>query len=266
MLDHHHHHQPAHVERAAGADGGVQLLSQSGAARQDHLDRRCDQRRAPRLGHRRRLVRPRVQGLRLRVPGAQGAHRHVARAVEIVRSMWTQPHTIYEGKYYRLQGAQCDPKPLQQPHPPIWIGGGGEQLTLRVVARLADRANFGGKPDDWARKAEILKQHCKDVDRDYDEIVKTTGGEVYVRETEEELAADFKGSLWGEPFEVYRENNLAGTPEQVCEKIQAYVDRGCTGFCALEQRLSLRQDAAALRREGDARVPLSPSGTVAPQA
>ena len=150
--------------------------------------------------------------------------------VEIVRSMWTQPHTIYEGRYYNLQGAQCDPKPLQDPHPPIWIGGGGEQLTLRVVARHADRSNFGGRPDEWAHKAEVLKGHCKDVGRDYDEIVKTISGEVYIRETEEELEADWKGSLWGEPFEAYRAGNLVGTPEQVCEKIQAYLDRGCTGF------------------------------------
>jgi F420-dependent oxidoreductase-like protein len=150
--------------------------------------------------------------------------------VEIVRSMWTQAHTVYEGRYYNLQGAQCDPKPLQDPHPPIWIGGGGEQLTLRVVARHADRANFGGRPDEWAHKAEVLKGHCKDVGRDYDEIVKTISGEVFVRETEAELEADWKGSLWGEPFDAYRAGNLAGTPEQVCEKIQAYIDRGCTGF------------------------------------
>jgi F420-dependent oxidoreductase-like protein len=151
-------------------------------------------------------------------------------AVEIVRSMWTQAHTIYEGRYYNLQGAQCDPKPLQDPHPPIWIGGGGEQLTLRVVARLADRANFGGKPDEWARKAEILKRHCKEVGRDYDEIVKTISGEIYVRETEDELQADWPGSLWTDSLDVHRESNLAGTPEQVCEKIQAYLDLGCTGF------------------------------------
>ena len=54
--------------------------------------------------------------------------------VEIVKSMWTAPDTIYEGRFFKLAGAQCDPKPVQQPHPPIWIGGGGEQLTLHVVA------------------------------------------------------------------------------------------------------------------------------------
>ena len=150
--------------------------------------------------------------------------------VEIVRSMWTEPDTTYAGTYYELDGAQCDPKPLQSPHPPIWIGGGGEQLTLRVVARHADVANFGGKPHEWQHKAEVLKQHCKDVGRDYDEIRKTISGEVLIRETEAELEEIGSLSLWREPFESWRAGNLVGTPEQVCEKLQAYIDLGCTGF------------------------------------
>jgi F420-dependent oxidoreductase-like protein len=93
--------------------------------------------------------------------------------VEIVRSMWTEAETTYDGKYYKLERANCDPKPLQQPHPPILIGGGGEQLTLRVVARVGDRSNFGGTPEQFTHKCEVLKGHCKDVGRDYDEIEKT---------------------------------------------------------------------------------------------
>jgi len=150
--------------------------------------------------------------------------------VEIVKSMWTEAETTYDGRYYSLQRAHCDPKPLQQPHPPVWIGGGGEQLTLRVVARHADVANFGGKPHEWAHKAEVLKNHCKDVGRDYDEIRKTISGELFVRETEAEIEAAGTKSLWGEPLESWRAGNLVGTPEQVAEKLQAYVDLGCTGF------------------------------------
>ena len=62
--------------------------------------------------------------------------------VEIVKSMWTNAETTYDGKYYRLDRANCDPKPLQK-LPPVWIGGGGEKLTLRVVAQHADVSNFG---------------------------------------------------------------------------------------------------------------------------
>ena len=151
-------------------------------------------------------------------------------AVEIVRSMWTEPETTYDGRYYQLRRANCDPKPLQRPHPPVLIGGGGEQLTLRVVARLADRSNFGGKPHEFAHKCEVLKQHCKEVGRDYDEIEKTMSGEVFVRETEAELVAAGSKSLWGEPLESWREGNLVGTPDQVAEKIQRYVELGCTSF------------------------------------
>jgi F420-dependent oxidoreductase-like protein len=151
-------------------------------------------------------------------------------AVEIVKSMWTERETTYEGRYYRTVRANCDPKPLQQPHPPVWIGGGGEQLTLRTVARHADCSNFGGKPEEWARKAEILKGHCAAVGRDYDTIRKTWSPEVFIRSTEAEVKAAGSRSLWGEPVESWRAGNLVGTPEQVAEKVQRYVELGCTGF------------------------------------
>ena len=150
--------------------------------------------------------------------------------IEIVRSMWTERDTTYQGKYYNLHRAQCDPKPIQHPHPPILVGGGGEQLTLRVVARLADRSNFGGKPHEFAHKCEILKGHCADVGRDYDEIEKTISGEVLIRETEAELEEIGSLSMWQEPFEPWREGNLIGTPEQVCEKLRTYIDLGATSF------------------------------------
>ena len=151
-------------------------------------------------------------------------------SVEIVRSMWTQPETTYDGRYYSLVRANCDPKPLQRPHPPIWIGGGGEQLTLRVVARLADCSNFGGKPDEWARKREILKGHCSAVGRDEDTIRKTWSPEMFIRETQAEVDAAGTRSLWGEAAPGWRAGNLVGTPEQVAEKVAAYVAMGCTGF------------------------------------
>ncbi len=151
-------------------------------------------------------------------------------AVEIVRSMWTQPETTFDGRYYHLQRANCDPKPLQQPHPPIWIGGGGEQLTLRVVARHADCSNFGGSPEQWAHKREVLRGHCAEVGRDPSAIRMTWSPEVFIRATEAEVEAAGTRSLWNEPFESWRDGNLVGTPEQVCEKVQAYVALGCEGF------------------------------------
>jgi F420-dependent oxidoreductase-like protein len=150
--------------------------------------------------------------------------------VEIVKAMWTEPKTTYEGKYYGVNGARCDPKPVQRPHPPILIGGAGEKLTLRLVAELADRSNFSDGLDAFAAKCEVLKAHCKAVGRDYDEIEKTTEGDVLIRETEAEVQALGYRGVYGESPEEWAANNFVGTPEQVCEKVKGFVDLGCRGF------------------------------------
>ena len=149
--------------------------------------------------------------------------------VEIVKAMWSEPETTYTGEHYAVTGAHCDPKPLQRPHPPILIGGGGEQITLRIVAQHADRSNFGGGLEPFAHKCEVLKGHCTKVGRDYDEIVKTVPGEVFIRDTEAEVRAEASPSF-GQPFEAWAKANLVGTPEQVAAKVQAYLDLGAGGF------------------------------------
>ncbi|MDH3292830.1 MAG: LLM class F420-dependent oxidoreductase [Acidimicrobiia bacterium] len=156
--------------------------------------------------------------------------RMMSETVEIVTRMWSEPDVDYEGRHYTLKGAQCDPKPLQQPRPKVLIGGAGEQLTLRVVARLADASNFGGKPHEFAHKCEVLKDHCAAVGRDYDEIQKTWSPEIFIRETEAEIKAAGTQSMVGEPMDSWAAGNLVGTPDQVAAKIKAYVDMGCTGF------------------------------------
>jgi F420-dependent oxidoreductase-like protein len=163
-------------------------------------------------------------------PSAKVRIGQLREAVEIVKLMWSEAEATYDGTYFSVKRANCDPKPLQQPHPPVLIGGGGEQLTLRVVARHADRANFGGKPEEFAHKTEVLKRHCKDVGRDYDEIEKTWSPEVYVRETEQEIEEGGSRSFWGEPLDSWAAGNLVGTPEQVAEKVRTYMDLGCTSF------------------------------------
>jgi F420-dependent oxidoreductase-like protein len=150
--------------------------------------------------------------------------------VEIVTRMWSEPDATYEGRFFSIDGAQCDPKPLQQPRPEVLIGGGGEQLTLNVVARLADASNFGGKPHEFTHKCEVLQGHCRDVGRDYDEITRTWSPEVFIRESEAEIVEGGTRSFVGEPYESWHAGNLVGTPEQVAEKVQQYVDLGCGAF------------------------------------
>src|SRR4029453_11471915 len=149
--------------------------------------------------------------------------------VEVVRSLWTEPDTTYTGKWFQLEAPQGDPTPLPQPPPPLPIGGAGEQLTLRVVARLADRSNFGGNPEEFAHKCDVLRRHCDAVGRDYDEIEKTWSAEIFVRETEADVRA-IGGSTFGEPFDSWQAGNLVGTPEQVIDKIGRYREMGVTSF------------------------------------
>src|SRR5205809_2874455 len=92
-------------------------------------------------------------------------------SVQIIRSLWTQPRTTFEGKHYRLQDAVAEPKPMQQPHPPIWIGGSGPKRTLRITAEYADVWNAaGGSPEEVSASSAILDQHCADVGRDPSQI------------------------------------------------------------------------------------------------
>lgn len=151
-------------------------------------------------------------------------------AVEIVLSMWSQPETTYTGRWYQTHRANCDPKPLQQPRPPVWIGGGGEQLTLRVVARHADFANFGGKPDEFAHKCRVLDAHCESVGRDPASVRRTWSPEVFIRDTEAELRDGQRLSTRSEPYEAWKAGNLVGTPDEVAEKVAVYRALGCSGF------------------------------------
>jgi F420-dependent oxidoreductase-like protein len=103
--------------------------------------------------------------------------------VQIIRSLWTQPRTTFEGKHYRLQDAVAEPKPVQQPHPPIWIGGSGPKRTLRLAAQYADVWNAaGGSPQDVAASSAILDQHCADVGRDPGQIRRSVQFRVDVAE------------------------------------------------------------------------------------
>ncbi len=104
-------------------------------------------------------------GMPLYAPGER--IRRLGEACEIARRLFTQHLTDFDGRYYQLKEARCEPKPVQNPYPPFVIGGGGEQLTLRVVARYADVWNFAGGPvETFLHKVEILREHCAAIGRD----------------------------------------------------------------------------------------------------
>ncbi len=108
-------------------------------------------------------------GIPLYAPGER--IRRLGEACEIIRQLWTQHLTDFEGRYYQLKEARCEPKPIQKPYPPFVIGGSGEQLTLRVVAQYADIWNaMPATVEDFRHKLDVLHGHCAAVGRDPQEI------------------------------------------------------------------------------------------------
>lgn len=98
--------------------------------------------------------------------------RRLDEVCQMAKLLFTQETTDFEGKYYQLREARCEPKPVQRPYPPIVIGGSGEQLTLRVVARHADIWNFvGGSTETYLHKVAVLREHCQAIGRDPGAIV-----------------------------------------------------------------------------------------------
>ncbi|HZS76826.1 MAG TPA: LLM class F420-dependent oxidoreductase [Ktedonobacteraceae bacterium] len=106
-----------------------------------------------------------MYGIPLYAPGER--IRRLGEACEVIKLLWTEPRANFNGKYYQLRDALCEPKPVQKPYPPFVIGGSGEQLTLRVVAKYANIWNFaGGSVETFQHKNEVLNGYCKEIGRD----------------------------------------------------------------------------------------------------
>jgi F420-dependent oxidoreductase-like protein len=152
----------------------------------------------------------------------------------VVKRLWTEETVTFDGKHLHFDGAYCDPKPLQQ-LPPIWIGGGGEKVTLAIAAREADATNWQVGLDAFVHKSNVLRAHCERIGRDFDTIVRTHGPDCRLFDSDADLKrwldSPEGGNLWGggDP-EVYVRENFVGTAEQVAEKVQAFADAGCREF------------------------------------
>lgn len=99
--------------------------------------------------------------------------RMLRESLQVIKAMWSQDEASVEGRHYHVRGAINEPKPLQKPHPPIWIGGGGEKVTLKLVAQYGDACNFNADVATVRHKLAVLREHCDSVGRDYDSITKT---------------------------------------------------------------------------------------------
>lgn len=161
-------------------------------------------------------------------PDASTRIRQLRDVIELCRTAWYEESPVtYDGQYYDLEEFILEPKPDEIP---VMIGGGGEQLTLRAVAEYADRWNFGsGTPGEFTAKEEVLQDHCEDFDRDPDEITKTLGNDLLLRESTEN-AHDAYEELLSEtergptPRDEFR--GLVGTPAEAVELIADFEDVG----------------------------------------
>ncbi len=144
-------------------------------------------------------------------------------AIALIRRLWTEAPATYEGEHYRIVNARCEPLP--RPIPPIMIGGHGERYLLRAVARHADWWNYGFRDNAlYAHKQNVLKAHCRDVGRDYEEIAQVIRVGILIAETEREVER-LKTAPGVRPM---ADILLAGTPAQVTEALQRIVRQGAT--------------------------------------
>jgi F420-dependent oxidoreductase-like protein len=162
---------------------------------------------------------------------AERIHR-LDEAAEIIKRLWTEKQVTFEGRYYQLKDAYCEPKPVQQPRPRIMIGGSGEKLMLRVIARRADIWNTFGSPELFRHKIEVLREHCAAVDRNFDGIEVSWAGAALVsdsRDEKDELLRRFAAAFGITP-EQYELGALVGSASEVRDRIAQFIDVGVTHF------------------------------------
>jgi F420-dependent oxidoreductase-like protein len=178
-------------------------------------------------------------------PDAPTRLRYLREAVQVIRAMWTQEEATFEGKYYQVRGAINQPKGVQKPHIPLLIGGGGEQVTLKLVAQYGDACNVGaGDLAAIRHKLGVLKQHCEKVGRDYNSIHRTSGTLCAIADTDEEALASLSEGVrtrYANTLDVA----LVGSPDTIRKRIAAYEEAGVQELIV---RFANPTDLAEIRR------------------
>jgi F420-dependent oxidoreductase-like protein len=164
-------------------------------------------------------------------PSAATRIRQMEEGLQVIKRLWTDETATFSGKHYRLDGAICEPKPRQRPYPPITIGGGGEQMLLRAVARHADIWNYFPAPlPEFEHKTRVLEQHCRDLGRDPQSIERSLMTPTVTAEWEKDVrdqleAAKAQGYMW-----TFSGNYVQGTPDIVVPRYRDYIRRGVSFF------------------------------------
>ena len=167
---------------------------------------------------------------RLRVRAEQ-----LEEGIEVVKRLLVEPRATFQGKYYALDEAVNNPKPIQKPHPPILIGGAGEKLVLPIVARHADIWNCpNNHATELERRLDVLRRHCAAAGRNPDEIEVSEQCVVVLGANQKDFRSKWgiAKKMLGGVFDLEK-TAFRGTPEQIVEQFRARVALGVTFFTFL---------------------------------
>lgn len=149
-------------------------------------------------------------------------------AMQVIKGLWTTPRPEFDGKYYKINKPPYNPPNLQEPHPPILIGGGGEKRTLRIVAKYADAANVSGTPEEVKHKFDVLDGYCKEYDRDPKSIKRTIQIPLFLSDNQsfkERVLQGMVAMRGGTPEEAAK-GILLGGVEEVKEQVARFQEAG----------------------------------------
>jgi len=153
-------------------------------------------------------------------------------AVQVIKLLWTQPRPTFQGRYYQLDQPPYNPPNVQQPHPPFYIGGGGEKRTLRTVAKYADACNVSGTPEEVRHKFQVLERHCREVGRDYSQVRRTMQVLLFLTDDPAFRQRVVKGvaAFRRSSEEDARRSVLLGSLDEVKAGVQSFIDAGVQEF------------------------------------
>src|SRR5256886_2076657 len=155
-------------------------------------------------------------------PDAPERLRMLREALQVIHAMWEQEEATFEGTYYQVRGAINQPKGVQKPHIPILIGGGGEKVTLKLVAQFGDACNVLGDLETIRHKLAVLKTHCETLGRDFATIHCTTGAVCSIAENDETALALLPPPVRNQ----LRDTSLVGSPQTIRQRIAALEEVG----------------------------------------
>ena len=155
-------------------------------------------------------------------------------ALQIYIAMNTKDKASFNGEYYSINNAINQPKPLQKPYPPLWVCGGGEKVTLKLLAKYGDYGNWDVDVDGFISKSKILKNHCEEQNRDFSEIKKTLHTNVVIGENEKDLNDKLNkiSEVTGIPKEMYIDKPLIGTVDKVFNTMDEFKSVECAYIIA----------------------------------